>query len=582
MRDRSMHATWIRAAVRAFVAAAGFWWIGSSDGIAQASTQSAGDLRTRESLHVMPAVVIAHGIGDAGEYGTAWLVAQDSVRQYYLTAAHLIDRPRYLQNNQDPAGNIMIDDPVDGTSKSATIIGDPDFVTDLVLLATDEILTNVGSPLCLATEIGGTVGGSDLGIGTYTASLAAAVAGPADVTGGYRKTAAFITGALNSVVASASDDRLRGDFTYSGNVVKSYSGAPIVQLDSGLVIGMVVENGVINNQELQEFHLGVRSDAIAAFLAPRLPPTVQFTPVHNGVETRLEGRDSLTNMRPSGYMRLLTLDSVAPDRGIPGFPFNRYENALVIKLHDLFQADFRVYRQSELDKPGNVQNIISDLRFRPCGPEGNEDTTAALVLRRRIIPRGLNKTKQVAGDATLLDCSSNVLATIILRETAITTASSGEVHLYADAVQEALLAVADQQPSRLVNLAYERLFLGNSELRSFVYFTRNANRSRVVGPAWAFGSFAFGFQPRLVAASPLLGLDGTIGTAFDALRDDVVAARIRAAEAAEADLLLGGGVVPRVQAASTQRPSWVRTIPQDRCWYLDHRVWLYRGAIIPS
>jgi hypothetical protein len=461
------------------------------------AASASGDVDVAELLSRQSTVLV-----QGSEFGTGFAFLNHGDSTYFLTVAHLLNKDVYVADARLPADQrkpaaawFAIYDPVDGLPHSAEIVGRPDFLTDTVVLrARSDEFSHPFRALCLAQATPSISINFDIASFSLLTITGQTVGQPFTS----QQRVIHATDTITPLVGTAK-------LEYTAPAELGYSGSPLIDVQSGVVVGTVKESPYDINPETSQQELStvtrdaVSIDAINAFiksLAP-LDPALGDVPQLN-IELRSE---LLPSLHDGSDLKLLVFDNPgsaalnAPD-GIfrqwyqqkvtsiikNRFAFRDYTGGVITRAGALSPSYLPMSTSASGTPPIDIRDILNG--SSPCDLRDPPAAGALGVLFSYAKAPGLGS---VSSGVYLISCTGHIVdsRTFTVPMT-YPQPSSDQIDQYLHAFDTALATLGGLHGERLVNFMMDGLPLANGEKRGFYSVRPGAT----VGYAWADGMSA--------------------------------------------------------------------------------------------
>jgi Trypsin-like peptidase domain len=435
----------------------------------------------------LPSLVLVEG----DERTTGFVVAEDAQYAYVVTAAHVLDPGRYLDNEHvpatidgvanfklTPAEFISVRVPSTGAVVTAEIVGAPNFEDDL-LVARIPATAGTFRPMCLANAL---MPNSQIGVATFSLTFLNGPIAPNVPFAMYRMGRSGDAG----TVAYHSEN----EFEFQIPTERGFSGAPVFHLEDGLVIGTVRRSAAALVNATTPTMLAVTPNPLRA-MVERATGDDNFPVLGEPVGAQSDW-PRVPDLSLAGRLRLIRFDDPSTGDGTVPFVYTGQEGRLLSGLRSAFgKGGFPVDLVEDTVRSVPVTTKLSP-RFESkiCKVRGTSDAAAGAIAIRRTMRREQDRSMTVFERVMLLDCQGNVIDAADLVPTQMGgdgKFTPGQAPAFARALNDALASLAGPGVNRLGNFALDGMPFGNGEYRGF-YTVRSDGTRAWIRAGWSSGA----------------------------------------------------------------------------------------------
>lgn len=501
----------------------------------------------------MRSIVLVQG----SEYGTGFAILARGPVTYFMTSAHLLDADAYRQNALLPDNDegkktsadwLSVSDPIDGVTYSAQIVGDPDFVTD-VMVFTVSNMAHQPRPLCLAAALP-----YDPPFAIASFSVQILQNPPAGVPFANQR---FVVWGQSTTPPLADTP----EFQYATFQEQGFSGGPIFDTDTGAVFGIVRRAPLVRDPTTgslvvsQNSRYGVSVNALRAYLEKLGAHEAALAKLPVIVED--DRANLVPTLRATGLLRLISFDQ--PLKGANLSPvYAAYDAAIRRDISSRFRQP---HSSAVIDSQTAVFPIGKEITTIPHLCHMNDGGLAAGVvgLRREITaPRG---PRTLQARVALIACNGHVIEAEDIAPTQMNGEGPADpqVQAFVAKLNEALTALSGGDDQRLSNFATDGLPLNDAELRGF-FRVEHQGGTTLVSYSWAGG-----------AAADLSHIydDTQVRSIQTLTENDIVGLTSQLLD--RALMRAGGALEARVGGTSAADATPATLKAADRCFYLSQR-----------
>jgi hypothetical protein len=438
---------------------------------------------------VEQATVIVQG---EGESGTGFAILNKGDYTYLLTAAHLIPQTAYQNDAEKPPDErkpatswLTVYDPVDNSPHDASIVGAPDFLYDVVVLRVKDLAHRLRA-MCLAD-------GKPYAAPFLVSSFHEDVILSRALGGAFSGQAYTQTVSASTLPPGQQRPFL---FQYGAFEEPGFSGAPIVDQDTGAVIGLVEGGPLVPDATTGQLvvsgslRFGVSVDAILSVIRKVAADDAALA----GLPVIVEGDRTklLPNLTASSrLLRVVMFDQpTGSDSTTMNGVYGNYNGAIKRVIDEAFtyagasptlNRKFAVYPLGK-----DVASIGDDL----CSISESQRAIGVIGIRRTLTSApGIRTLESRVG---LISCSGRIIDSSDLTPSLMNGGGpdTEQIEQYANNLRTALKSLAGPDGNRLKNFAGDGLPLGDTESRGF-YAVRHQGSATSIGHSWAEGAAAY-------------------------------------------------------------------------------------------